>query len=383
MRIAIYSDTFTPLVNGVANVVNGTAKALAERGHDVCIVALSKRQKGDHRYNLNKNIQVINLPSIPFWAYSGERFSIPFGLSMQKIRKFKPQILHSHTPFVAGWEAVFASKLFDIPLIGTHHTYYDQYLKHVKLDYEWMRKFSWRYTDFYYNQCKLVLSPSRSLANDLIKTGLKRPVKIMPNPVNTDLFFPIPDKGELKKKYGINGKSIAYMGRLSYEKNIDLVLMAFMMIHKALPDSKLMIIGDGPERESLNQRASELGIKNNLIFTGYLFGEELNSALNANDIFVTASKSENMPLSVLEAMASGLPVVGFPAYGLTELIINGENGYHARVDDIEDLAGKCLSILTEGQINEFSRRARDYALRYSYENKINELEQIYQKLIRH
>lgn len=383
MRIAIFSDTFFPRMNGVANMVYLFAKSLAEAGHEVFIFTVSKYSR-KFLNNLNdtgKNLTIITLPSVPMPVYSGERLTLPIGMTLPFLKKIKPDIIHVHTPFALGLEAILAAKIFKIPLIGTHHTFYDHYLKHVKLDYGWAKKLSWKYTVAYYNCCDLILNPSQSLTDTMIARGLKKPADVLRNFIEVDFFRPVANKKtklRLKNKFGIKEKSITYMGRVSYEKNIDQVVKAFALTLKTQPNLKLIIIGDGPERNSLEKLVQKLGINNSVIFTGFLQNENLLSALQANDIFVTASKSENMPLSVVEAMAVGLPCVAVKEKGLTELIKDGYNGFLVEADKPEKMAEKILKLLARPELLEkFSRASRELALEYSKEKITQKLINIY------
>jgi len=386
MKIAIFSDTFFPRINGVANMVRLLAKSLAEAGHEVFIFTISQySQKSlNNLINAEKNLTVITLPSVPTPIYKGERLTLPIGLSLRFLKKIKPDVIHVHTPFTVGLEAILAAKILKIPLIGTHHTFYDYYLKHVKLDYNWAKKISWKYTVFYYNHCDLILNPSQLLTDTMIAEGLKKPAGVLRNFIETDFFKPVANKQtklRLKDKFGIKGKSITYMGRLSYEKNIDQVIKAFALALKTQPNLKLMLIGDGPERNNLEKLAEKLGIKNNVIFTGFLQGENLLSALQTNDVFVTASKSENMPLSVIEAMAVGLPCVAVKEKGLPELIKDGYNGFLVEADKPEELTEKILKLLTQPKLLEkFSAASRLLALEYSKEKITQKLINIYNQV---
>src|ERR1700733_12502908 len=166
MKIAIFSDTFFPQVNGVANVAYGSALSLSKLGHEVIVFA-PIAPKNRH---LLKNLafEVVVLPSLPAYFYPGERGAVPFSFSaLKKLKKFNPDIIHSHTPFSVGCMAVIFAKMLKVKLVGTHHTFYDHYLKHIKMDFASARKFSWKLTDFYYNRCDLVLSPTQSLADEL------------------------------------------------------------------------------------------------------------------------------------------------------------------------------------------------------------------------
>ncbi len=385
MRIAIFSDTFPPQANGVANVVYQSAKSLADLGHQVAVFTVSKNFFAKQLGTDTKNLTIISLPSVPALAYANERFHIPLSATFHRLKKFNPDIIHTHTPFGAGWMAVRGAKILKTPLVGTHHTFYDHYLKHVKMDYKWAKKASWRYTVGFYNHCHLVLSPTQALAETLLSKGLKKPVAIIQNSIDTNLFRPVSDtaiKDQLKSQFGIKGRSIVYMGRVSYEKNIDQVLKAFALMVKEIADFKLMIVGDGPERKNLEKLAENLGIKNNVIFTGFLYKEDLVRALQANDIFITASKSENMPLSVLEAMATGLPVITVKEKGLGEIVKENVNGFFAETDNPKDVAEKTLKLLTDSRlIEKFSIASRNLALEYSKEKVAAKLEEAYKKVL--
>jgi glycosyltransferase involved in cell wall biosynthesis len=176
------------------------------------------------------------------------------------------------------------------------------------------------------------------------KYGLDVPIEVIPNPMPlSDSGFK-PDEAPREKKE----KSIVYMGRLSREKDVDKVLEAYAHI-RALKgkDVRLVIIGDGPRREELEGRAAELGIAEGVTFTGFLRGKELADELRRHDVFVTASKSENMPVSVLEAMASGLPVVAVAALGMREIVREGVNGFLAPPDDTQSIAEHLLKIISD------------------------------------
>jgi 1,2-diacylglycerol 3-alpha-glucosyltransferase len=384
MKIAIFTDTYIPQVNGVVTVVHDSARALAQMGHQVCIVCVANKIKtpnGDI-----PGVKIYRLPSLPFWGYSGERFAVPLGRSVVQMIGFKPDIIHSHTSFSVGWEAVLCAKVLRIPLVGTHHTFYDHYLKHVKLDFPWVRKFSWKFFAAYFNRVQLLLSPSRALATELIAYGLKKPVEVIYNPIDTDFYLPIKsisEKPKLKKKYGLSKISLVYMGRLSYEKSLDIVIEAFAKVLNTQADCKLMIIGDGPERANLEKLGKKLGIQKSLVFTGYLHGQDLLEAMQASDIFVTASKSENMPMSVLEAMSTGLPVIGADSRGIPEVVKQDVNGMLCEPDDIKDFSDKMSQLIRRDDLRKkFALASRELALDHSDLSYAKQLEAYYLKLLR-
>lgn len=385
MRIAIFSDTFLPQLNGVVTTVYQSAKSLIDLGHEVVIftVARDPYKYIDQRY---AHVKIITLPSIPAFIYPALRFTVPLGFAYFQLKEFNPDVIHTHTPFAVGWEAVIGAKMLGVPLVGTHHTFYDDYLKHVKMDYKWGKKFSWKYTAVYYNFCDLILSPTQSLADALETQKLSKPVSILRNSLDTDFFMPVKkliDKKNLKKRFGIKGQSIIFEGRLSYEKSLDIVLKAFALMSKKMPDLKLMLAGDGPERNNLEKLAEKLNVKEKVIFTGFIpYGEKVVETYRANDIYLTASKSENMPIAILEAMACGLPIIAVRERGLAEIINDNVNGFFAKTDDPADMAEKTLELLSNSALlKKFGKASRKLALQYSHKQVTSDLEKKYSDLI--
>jgi 1,2-diacylglycerol 3-alpha-glucosyltransferase len=369
MKIAIFSDTFLPQVNGVASHIDSLAKMLQEN-NEVWVITASKNIPEDP----NRKYKVILLPSLPALVYKGERLAILTGKGYRLMKKFGPDIIHTHTPFAVGIEAMFAAKILGIPIVGTHHTFYDFYLEHVKLNYNWFKNISWKLVCFYYNFCDLALAPSQISANEFIKNGITKPMEMLPYAIDTVLFHPVDPlrRAKLKEKFGLRSKSIVYMGRLSYEKSLDILLEAFSLVARKRPNTQLMIIGDGPERNNLNKLTKRMIIQEKVIFTGFLKGEDLVLATQANDIFATPSKTETFGISVMEGMAAGLPVVAANARSFTEIISDRTDGLLVEPDNFEDMAEKILQLLENSTLLEqYSKAARKKSLEYS-EDKILE-----------
>ena len=389
MRIAIFSDTFPPQVNGVASVVRDSVAALTDLGHEVAVFTVTGADRTEHTSG-GGSYAVKKLPalSVPKFIYRGDSyaFALPPGPgTLRALKKFKPDIIHTHTPFFAGWGAIMGKKMCGIPLVGTHHTFYDDYLKHIKLDYLWGRKLTWKFTISYYNHADVVISPSRALGGGLRDHGLKRELRIMANPVNVEFFVPaanIAKKTQLKKHFGAGRRSLVYMGRISYEKDIDQALAAFATASRKLPDLTFMIVGDGPERKKLEALAKKLGVGGKVIFTGMLHREDLRDALQANDAFVTASRSENMPVSVIEAMACGLPVASVKAKGIPEIVRHGENGLLVMPDRPDKLGTAIVRLFSSpADLRKKSRASRKLAEQYSRKNITKAMVGLYEKII--
>lgn len=387
MRIALFTDTFPPEVNGVANSVVHIAQSLSARGHTVRVYTVSKVHARELERITGGAFSVFVLPSVGLPIYLGVRVTVPLGFALRDIRKFKPDIIHSHTPFSVGREAIIAARKLHIPHVGTHHTFFNHYLRHVHLDYEWARKLSWSLTVGYYNHCDFVISPTHSLAEELKAHGLKKRCEIVRNAIDTESFRP-PESGEvkrqLKQKLGVAEKSLIYMGRVSYEKSIDQLLKAVALLVPHVPDLQLLIVGDGPERARLEEHARNLGVQGHVVFKGFLFGEDLVQVLQAGDVFVTASKSENMPLAVLEAMACGLPIVTVTSLGLSEIVQDRSNGYLLSPDDPAKMAEAVSLLMRDEPLRErFAEKSREAALNYSDDAVMARLEGMYESVRRH
>ncbi len=384
MRIALFTDTFFPQVNGVVNVVHHLAVALAKRGHAVGVFTVSRESGEALEQRLGLRYRVFTIPSMPIPMYPGERLTLPVGLSIRKVRAFRPDVIHVHTPFAMGREAYLSARRFNIPLVGTHHTFFDHYLKLWRLDYPWARAASWKLTNRFYNRVAAFISPTQALISAMQRYGLSSAAEVIPNPVPLADFRPIEvaSRGE-----GDRTTSLAYMGRLSDEKDIDMVLEAYAQVlaserFRAEPHpTRLMIIGDGPHAGALKRRAAELGVDDTTTFTGFLRGAALSEAVRGHTLFVTASKSENMPVSVLEAMASGLPIVAVSALGMPEIVRHRENGFLAQPDDTQSMASYMLDIMYDAELQKkFAAASRSFALLHEPDRIAERHEEVYRRV---
>lgn len=367
MRIALLTDTYFPQINGVARVVSTSAEALRKQGHEVVVFS------------------VYDSFSIPLWGYPGERVALPTTRIYKKVLAFKPDIIHAHTPFLIGWNAFLIARKLKIPLVGTHHTFFEQYLKHLHLDFAFMKYLTWKYTIGYYNRCDIILCPSTALLKGMKSYGMTKESLHFANAVNTNFFTPATEteKGDAKKHFNVSGPALIYMGRLSYEKSIDQVIKAFKLVHDARPDTTLLIVGGGPETKNLKELARKLDLSSSIIFTGMLHEKKLLQALHASDVFITASKTENMPVSVLEAMSTGLPAIGVDALGMPEVIRNSQNGFILPPDDVQGMADTCLILLEQKDLREqFSDESRNIALQFGVEENARKLEEVYKSVLK-
>jgi len=307
-----------------------------------------------------------------------------------QIKKINPDIIHFHTPAFAGLEAILTAKVLKKPLIGTFHTYFmsPEYQKIVglgKVGGEFIEKVLWKYNNSIYNRCDLVITPSEFAKRDLIKNGLKKPIKIIHNSVNPDSLTKASREKvlKLKKKLKLGNKTILYVGRISREKSLNILILAFNLVIRSKPSAKLLLIGDGPARDELKELTMALGLEKNIIFTGKIaHGELLKSGVfESVNLFVTSSTSEVQPMSVLEAMAFGLPIVGVKARGMLELIRG--NGLICRPGDIKQISEAIVKIFNNESLRKkFSQKSKKLIEKeYAVNKATGRLEEIYKKLV--
>jgi glycosyltransferase involved in cell wall biosynthesis len=194
MRIAIFSDAFLPQINGVVTSTLGFAKGLAAKGHKILIIAA--KPKEPVKCDFGKNISVKFVPSARAFFYEDFRITCPYTLGLVRLlKKFKVDVIHFETQFTLGLEAILCAKILKVPLVGTFHTYITEpgYLKHVHLDvllekYKFMKTITWGYSNFFYNHCNLVISPSFETKRQLEKYGVKKPITVLFNGIDLQRF---------------------------------------------------------------------------------------------------------------------------------------------------------------------------------------------------
>lgn len=355
MRIAYFTDTFLPQVNGVATALANQAKELGARGHKILIFT-PKLDNIRRRKFKAKNVEVVHLPTVPALLYPEFKLGI-FGFPkvVQTLIKFKPDIIHLHTPLTVGLDAILAAKVFNKPLVGTIHIYFadSNYIGWIKdriknkLAVKLVNKAAQGFPTFMFNQCDLLLAPSKMLIRELTGVGFKKNISYLPNGITLGQtkIFSKKAKDNIKKKYGLREKVILHFGRLSHEKNIDVLIKSFQALAKKHENISLLIIGDGPSRKKLVKLVLKLDLTKEVIFTGFIEHQQLLSSgfLNVADLFATASTMENNPMAVLEAMACGLPIIGVKQAGLIELI--SKNGFLVEPGNIKMMAEKMEQIL--------------------------------------
>ena len=360
LRIAICTDIFLPQLSGVADSIECLADELRKAGNEVRIYAPRLPGACDDRYTVRFTSFLI--------PGSAGSLALVFPLGyLRDLRSFGPDIIHTQTFSTVGILAAYAAWRLDVPLVGTDHTFPAEYLHYVRFDFAPFRFLVRRAAALYYARCAFVTAPSQAMIDQLRAYGMSRPAKVISNPIRTDLFRPMPNRAQLKRKLGTGPRAVLLFGRIAKEKNWDVALDVFAAV-TARRDAQLIVIGDGPYRGEFETKTRDRRLGERSRFLGALRGQQLVEAINACDIFLITSKFEAQSMATLQASACSLPIVGVKAGGLTEYVQDGITGYLAVPDDRDGLAARVIELLDDNDLRrQMGAKGRELAERFSPE----------------
>lgn len=390
MKIAIYSDSYYPLKNGVSNYLLTTIDELVKIGHKILVVAPApKDKKLTDKMIAGSKAKLVLLPSVPAMFYPGFRLAAPSMESIRGVRKFNPDVIHFHTPGPVSWEGIMAAKMLKKPLVGTLHTYFMEpegfKILGVKEEgpmADFLQKALWAYAGKLYKASQVIVAPTKYVAEDLKKRWTKKKVIVIPGGVEVGVFANQKNRLKLRKKYDLEGKTVVlWIGRLSQEKNLDLLVMAFARLAINSNKLRLVLVGDGPARPGLEYYAQALGVYDKVKFLG---GKEYEAIKRENyyslgDVFVSPSTWETQGLNVIEAMAAGLPTVVTDARAMPEIV--GKWGMVVKKNNALSLM-KGIEKAIKYKDKHLKRKEglQKKAGEYSVEKSVNQLLKLYEKL---
>lgn len=377
MRIAICTDQYLPMLSGIADSVDILVRQLQTNGHEVRLYTLAME-------GAEPEPHILRFPS---YALPGSNGGIPIVLpvgAMRDIKRFKPDVIHTHLAGVVGFFALYASWRLSVPLVGTDHTFPADYLHYANLNFEPFRYLVRKFSSWYYNRCVFVTAPSKNMIDELTEFGLCRPHKVISNHIPAHIFRPL-NKTACKQTYGIGSKAVLIFGRVATEKNLDNALAMFAQVkdnvvgHAA---AELVVVGDGPYKKEFEQKVEEAGLSSSVRFLGKLRDEALVEAINACDVFLITSLSETQSMTTLQAMSCGLPVVAARAGGLPEYVHSGVNGYCIDPYDKKEFTNKLTELLNNPELcKTLGEAGRASVAKYSPEAITKQFEEIYQKVV--
>ncbi len=384
----MFTDHFFPELGGIQDSVATISGSLAARGHQVDIHAprygtrdYRKVGAATHERDLGSNVSVRRRLSLPFPSSTRQSRAAllsPIAPAVMA-RRSRPDVIHVHSFFGIGLEALLIGACLDIPIIGSNHWTIAGFGPHLPVRVEHAAA----YVTWFYNRCDFVTAPSRSVFEELGPARLSRPHRVISNPIDIELFRPAraAEREAQRARFGLVNPTITYAGRLGPEKNIEVLLRALAELRDLGVAADLAIAGHGSHEPILRATAAGLGIGAQVRFFGTLPPDELARLLRISDTFSIMSTSETQSMVLLQAMASGVPVVAANTRALPEFV-GPENGVLLDPHDHRALARTLAALLAAPERRErMGTAGRRTAEKYSVATVTGEWETLYQSVL--
>ena len=405
MKIAIATAVYYPMINGVAVFSHNLAVGLARRGHEVMVLCPS--QIGRNYTRIVDGVKTVYLKSVQAKVYPDQIHAVPkkkrlfyrhgFRVSVfpqKEIKKaldsFGPDVVHVQVSDPIGLSVVTYARKRDIPVVTTEHNQPD-----VITDPLHMPGFVKKPVDallsayFVNRQSKsdFVTMPTRQAIDDLILSRGKEfdvPVAAVSNGVDLSNFKPGKASAEIYTKYGVptDRPVVLYVGRVDPEKKVGLVIDAFKKAREKVPIAVLVIVGDGVDKVRLEKKVTEEGLGDNVKFLGRVLPPDLYELYKVGDVFATASEIETQGIVLIEAAATGLPLIAVDKGAVSEVCISGENGHLCQPGDVNEIAGAMAKILSDEKLREkFSQNSIKIAHEHDFERTLDKFINIYNRVL--
>lgn len=365
MKIAMFTETFHPQMNGVVSSLSWFAEELKRQGHSVEIFAPTPGERSYH------GIPVHRFRSLTFYPYPEFRAALPPVRISRKLKRF--DIAHTHGPFTLGLAGLYAAKRNKIPVVSTFHTPVSDYVHYIlkgRLN-RLGQKAAWSYSKRYYNRCDAVIVPSRTVGQLLRSQGVKAPIHVVPTGIRLSRFSKVKSSASVRKKFGLRGPFVLHTGRLSREKHVADIMKAAWLI-----DATIVVTSRGPELKRLKATAPK-----NVNFVGFVSDDDLVRLYKEATCSVIASEAETQGLVILEAMACGCPVVGADWLATPETVHHNKNGLLFRLHDARDMAHKVNMLLGDKKLrSRLSKNAKKTAAKSTIQARTRELVRLYRSL---
>ncbi|HLJ55620.1 MAG TPA: glycosyltransferase [Chthonomonadaceae bacterium] len=382
LRIGMFSESFHPVQNGVTTSVRTLIGELRKLGHHVWVFAPEHHDQPAHETN------VVRFPSFVTQFNPEYPLVYPFLPRIRlasQIERLKLDVIHTHSPFVLGLTGADLAIRRGIALVSTFHTLYNEYSHYVSfLPESFTQGILEAYLPWYYNRCAIVTAPSQVAADHLAKTGVDRPIEVVP----TGIPIPDPESIDARKQDSVRDRlgvasgqaMLLYAGRLAPEKQIGWLIDTFACILDRAPDAILAIAGGGPMADELADHARATGVARSVRFLGPVPRAEMDPIYAAADVFVFPSPSETQGLVIGEARAAGTPAVVVDAGGGPETVRDGIDGFRVPEGDKAAFASRVLELLNNRELlAQVSARARETARDQSPERMSQRMLEIYER----
>lgn len=374
MKLALFSDTFHPQINGVARTLKRFTSYLETNGVDYKVIMPSFEEVQE-----TEGKQYYAMKSLPLFLYPECRLAIPqFKALNDELNKFKPDLLHIATPFNIGLFGMRYGKKESIPMVASYHTHFDRYLAYYHLDF--LSPLLWRYLQWFHKPFEKIFVPSEE-TRKILYTKSFTSIEIWSRGVDCMMFTPQNRDFHVREEYKITQKYIfLFVGRLAPEKNLNILKEMIDKLPSPLSENvHWLIVGDGPSRRDVEQWETEYS---NVTCAGYLSGEDLARVYASADLFVFPSSTETFGNVVLEAAASGLPAIVSDSGGVAEIVQDGVTGRICKAREADSFIQNIVSIMEDPMLlGSMKRKARNYAMTQSWSAIFGNLLMQYEEVI--
>ena len=374
MKIAFFTETFLPKVDGIVTRLTRTVEQLGAAGDQVMVFC----PEGAPSHFAGA--EIVGVPALPLPLYPELKLALPRPAVSDALDQFQPDLVHVVNPAVLGLGGIWLAKTRELPLVASYHTHLPKYLEHYGMGM--LEPLLWELLKAAHNQAQLNLCTSTAMVEELRERGIQH-TALWQRGVDTELFRPDRARPELRQRL-LGGQSdsnalLLYVGRLSAEKQIERI----RPVLDAMPQARLALVGDGPHRQQLEKVFAGSATT----FVGYLGGEELAGAYASADAFLFPSSTETLGLVLLEAMAAGCPVVAARRGGIPDIVTDGLNGCLYEPDGIDDGASSFTAASQRllgnlEQRNQLRLEARKEAERWGWAGATAQLRRYYQQVVR-
>lgn len=380
----MFSDCYFPTINGVSTSIKILTQGLLDSGHQVLLVIPDHPDAvPESNAFFGSGVHILRVPSKPCKYHKENRtVSLPMFYKWDALKRFDPEIFHIHTPFEMGKLAQKLSKKMGIPCVCTYHTMLEQYTHYANLPHFLAVLIARSMSKKFCNNCKAVIAPSRYVANYLSsKLRIRRPITVIPTAVPSSIFSGGDMCEAAKYVPKVGATHLLYVGRLAKEKSLDFIWQVFAMLRPRYSALRLLIVGDGPHREYLENLTKLMRLEDSIIFVGWQPRERLKHFYALARCMVFASQSETQGMVLLEAQAAGVPVVAVRSGGVEETIRDGASGYLVAPGDLNGFADRVTRVIENSDVFvSMSRAARSWASQFSVEQMVAQMYNCYREV---
>ena len=388
MRIGIFTETYTPYISGLVTSEVMLKNALEKQGHEVYVVTANLES---FKYEYNEEKRILKIPGVPTGIYDSRLTSIYPVKAVNKIKSWHLDVIHSQTEFAIGTFARLFAKQYNIPLVHTYHTLYEDYIHYITKGYfkKSSKKIVEYLTKFYCETTatELIVPTNKIYKLFTEKYKFGKNIHIIPTGIEVERFYKENQKEEdielLKKELKISKKDfvLLFVGRLAEEKNVEFLIHSHAEMIKKHDNIKLLIVGDGPDKEKYEKYSKDLGLEKHVIFTGKVAWKDMPIYYHISDIFTTASKTETQGLTIIEAMAANTVPVCMKDEAFQSMVTENLNGLFFETE--EEYQKEILDLYEDRKkLEKIDKQARIQAEHYSSKNYADRVLEVYERAIK-